>query len=183
MRNHRFTSLTGMGDAGVTKRSEMLRESRFLSIAARRLLPVVFGFILTIGGCVGQTQSRSERGRRDASTGDSVMSGGRREDSMFVDRRAEINPTPLEVTQRHMSIVARALEKAYQGNGKYPTEVREILSLPISDPNISPQEWWLIDGWNRPFRYVPRVDGYELRSAGADGIFESADDLVQEKRA
>ena len=98
---------------------------------------------------------------------------------MFVDTRAEINPRPVEVTRRHMSIVARALEKARQGTGRYPADVREILSLPIEDPNVRPQEWWLIDGWDRPLRYVSRSNGYELRSAGADGIFESADDLVQ----
>lgn len=100
---------------------------------------------------------------------------------MFADGRAEINPVPLEVTQRHMRIVVRALEKARQSTGKYPADVREILALPIVDPNVRPQEWWLIDGWNRPFRYVPQSNGYELRSAGADGVFQSDDDVVEAK--
>lgn len=100
---------------------------------------------------------------------------------MFADGRAEIDPTPQEVTQRHMRIVAKALEKAHQASGRYPTDVREILRLPITDPYVRPQEWWLIDGWNRPLRYVPQSNGYELRSAGEDGVFESGDDLVQTK--
>jgi hypothetical protein len=98
---------------------------------------------------------------------------------MFADGRAEINPAPLDVTQRHMRIVARALEKARQSTGTYPAELREILALPIADPNVRPQEWWLIDGWNRPFRYVRQSNGYELRSAGEDGRFGSGDDLVE----
>lgn len=80
-----------------------------------------------------------------------------------------------------MRIVARALEKVHQAAGKYPTDLREILSLPIADPHVRPQDWWLIDGWDRSFRYVPQSDGYELRSAGEDGIFQSDDDVVQAK--
>ena len=98
---------------------------------------------------------------------------------MFVDGRGEINPTPLEVTQRHMRIVAGALEEVRQATGKYPAEAREILSLPITDPYVRPQDWWLIDGWNRPLRYAPRANGYELRSAGEDGVFQSSDDVIQ----
>jgi hypothetical protein len=78
-----------------------------------------------------------------------------------------------------MRIVVRALQKAHESNGSYPTDVRDILELPVADSRLRPQEWWLIDGWNRPFRYIPQAPGYELRSAGEDGIFMSGDDLVQ----
>lgn len=36
------------------------------------------------------------------------------------------------------------------------------------------------DGWRRPLRYTKRSDtSYELRSAGPDGVFENADDIVR----
>ena len=35
-----------------------------------------------------------------------------------------------------------------------------------------------LDAWGRPPRYTPHAPGYELRSAGPDGKFGTADDLV-----
>ena len=157
----------------------MLRVRRPASTAARRLMPAVLALSIPLGGCTGQTDSPSERGRPDTSAGASAVASESSRGSTFTDGRAEINPTPLEVTQRRMRIVARALEEVRQSTGRYPADVRAILDLPIADPNLRPKERWLIDGWNRPLRYVLQSSGYELRSAGEDGRFQSGDDVVQ----
>lgn len=181
MRNQRLPSLLDLGNAIAKGWPQGLSVSLPAELAATRLIPAVLALFIPLSGCSGRTNSHPERGQRDTFATDSVVASGSSRDSMFADGRREINPTPLEVTQRHMRIVARAIEKSYQINGKYPANVREILSLAIPDPNIRPQEWWLIDGWNRPLRYVQQPAGYELRSAGEDGIFHSDDDLVDAK--
>lgn len=97
------------------------------------------------------------------------------ESGAFVDRRPEINPTPQEITQRHFRILRSEISKVRALRGQAPSTLAEILTRPEPDPNLRPRESWLLDGWNRPIRYI-RPN--EFRSAGADGVFETADDLV-----
>lgn len=96
----------------------------------------------------------------------------------FVDRRAEISPTPAEITARRFAILREEIQTVRTVAGVLPERLEEILQRHEPDPNLRPQRRWLLDGWETPFRYVRTQGSYELISAGPDRQFGTADDLV-----
>jgi hypothetical protein len=96
----------------------------------------------------------------------------------FVDTRAEISPTPAEITGRTFAILHGEIRKVHAATGALPTSLEEILQRDEPDPNLRPQRRWLHDGWATPFRYARTRDSYQLTSAGPDRQFGTADDQV-----
>jgi hypothetical protein len=132
--------------------------------------------VLGLSGCAQQKGSRTPEDVIDSTTAQDE----RPEDTThagFVDRQAEINPTPAQVTQRRLTILHSEIAKTRVLKGRLPFTLEEILSRPEPDPNVRPQPRWLLDGWERPIRYNGD-DPYELRSAGPDGVYDTADDMT-----
>jgi hypothetical protein len=133
--------------------------------------------LLALQACAQQKHNPPTRTANDSSrtaehsARDSVEAGG------FIDRRPEINPTPEEITKRRFAILHSEISKIRALQGRAPVALEEILSRPEPDPNLRPQSRWLLDGWNQPILYSARQP-YELRSAGADGVYGTADDLA-----
>jgi hypothetical protein len=99
----------------------------------------------------------------------------------FVDRRAEISPTPAEITARRFAILHEEIRTVRTAAGALPERLEEILQRHEPDPNLRPQRRWLLDGWETPFRYARTQGSYELISAGPDRQFGTADDLVSDQ--
>lgn len=134
--------------------------------------------LLTAAACARQTpvpadQQSGQHSARAAenATQDSAKIG-------FVDRRAEISPTPEEVTVRLFTILHGEIRKVRTLTGALPASLEAILRREEPDPNLRPRRQWLQDGWETPFRYVRTGDSYELISAGPDRQFGTADDRV-----
>lgn len=85
------------------------------------------------------------------------------------DRRA--------ATDREMLRLAQVLEQFRQDNGIYPQEAAQ-LSVRKGDGSAYATEDLLADEWGRPYRLEPSLSGYKIISAGEDGQFGSADDIV-----
>ncbi len=82
--------------------------------------------------------------------------------------------SPLKKEARSLQVAAQAtlrqiadrIEAFWASNGEYPSSLRQVLGYVPRDP------------WGREIRYSPSDDGFELRSAGPDGVFASQDDIV-----
>ncbi|MBW3598708.1 MAG: hypothetical protein KY475_15720 [Planctomycetes bacterium] len=61
------------------------------------------------------------------------------------------------------------ISRYYEHNGVYPS-TEDWRNM------VSRQE----DGWNNPLRYTPHDADYEVRSAGPDGHFDTADDITDQ---
>lgn len=71
-------------------------------------------------------------------------------------------------TQVDIGILTYHLEAYHRQNGGFPPSLDSLTVL-------SPSERF--DDWGQAFRYTLVEDGYELQSAGADGVFDTGDDL------
>ena len=85
---------------------------------------------------------------------------------------------PLERTYARSRIARAVLRDYFAANGHYPVRLRDALDLEPSYP-VSPY----MDGWERPWLYQRTEFDYELRSAGADGLPDTSDDIVFTSRA
>lgn len=133
--------------------------------------------LVMLEACTQQKHGPPARAANDSSRTSQHVAQDSGEPGGFIDRRQEINPTPEEITERRFAILHSEIAKVRALRGRAPNALEEILSRPEPDPNLRPQLRWLLDGWNRPIRYTARQP-YELRSAGADGVFGTADDLI-----
>lgn len=88
-------------------------------------------------------------------------------------------------TRLRLEILKAELTAYYQKRGHVPQHLREILTLPTSDPVRRPNSRWLLDGWGHSFSYSRAAlpDSCEVRSAGADGKLRTGDDIVVGGRA
>jgi len=75
------------------------------------------------------------------------------------------------ITIKMMGIVNSRLAIYEKEHGHYPTQDSGLSALRAKLPH---------DGWDNEFRYRSLNDNlsYELRSAGPDEIFDTADDIV-----
>jgi hypothetical protein len=69
-------------------------------------------------------------------------------------------------------IVAIGIERFFEVQEQYPevTSIEELERLLVPDYL---EALPMVDGWERPFRVVSKTSGYEIRSAGKDGVFET----------
>ena len=74
-----------------------------------------------------------------------------------------------------LRLVQHAVILYGNANGRLP----ESLDAPIpgSDPPAWPEWPHRTDPWKREIRYEPTENGFELRSAGSDGVFNTSDDI------
>ena len=89
------------------------------------------------------------------------------------------------VTKEHIRDVSHALERYRLDSGRYPSTAEGLDAL-TSRPARAGAHWRPLlsnlpqDGWGHPFRYsCPTTQAsYEVRSAGADGQFDTRDDMT-----
>ncbi len=82
--------------------------------------------------------------------------------------------SPLREEARSLQIAAQVklrqiadrIEAYWASSGQYPSNLRQLLGYVPQDP------------WGRQIRYSPSESGFELRSAGPDGVFGNKDDIV-----
>ena len=86
-------------------------------------------------------------------------------------------PGPTRIALANM---ATAIDVFEVDTGHYPESLDQIVKAWTNSP--SPRPAWTnacCDEWGRPFRYQRKGKGFEIRSAGADGMFDTADDIWQ----
>ena len=77
-------------------------------------------------------------------------------------------------TDSFFDIIVRGINSFKQEKGELPATLEELVPFYL---RILPA-----DPWGRPFRYNPQEGGsYTLASAGADGRFDTSDDLVKKE--
>ncbi len=100
---------------------------------------------------------------------------------MKTDKKAPVeeqvsrfNQTRAELTSVNLEQVARAVQEWMADHeGRAPESLRELQGGRSYGLNLS-------DGWGRNIRYQKLSEaGFELRSAGEDGQFETEDDIIR----
>lgn len=64
-------------------------------------------------------------------------------------------------------------------NGQYPDDFNEFVRQNFQTD--AEHKDMTRDAWNNPYQYTKRGNGYEIRSAGPDLLWGTADDVVKEK--
>lgn len=95
-----------------------------------------------------------------------------------IDRHGESDvalfPDPTARTEHRLQVVKLAIEQFVQNRGRQPASLEEL----SSGAKTFRQEPRREDGWGRPISYRSLVNGYQLMSAGKDGVPNTADDIV-----
>lgn len=79
------------------------------------------------------------------------------------------------LTQANMASVAREVISYAAGGEGLPEDLKQVQR---SRPSLG---MGLLDGWGRAVRYERLSDSaFRLRSAGPDGVFDTADDIVKD---
>jgi len=91
----------------------------------------------------------------------------------FTYQRTSIFP---KKTEKEISEITQRMEKWKEKFGKYPTDLNELIG------NNPMRQEWKTDSWNRPYQYSVSKNGigFQIVSAGADGKFETKDDIKSE---
>ena len=89
------------------------------------------------------------------------------------DTEGSIFPDPAMRSEVRLDLLTAAIRQYVAENGRLPTVLDAVAPPPGSNPNTLQ-----LDAWRRPVRFTPAGNAYELRSAGADGVFDTPDDLV-----
>jgi hypothetical protein len=85
-----------------------------------------------------------------------------------------LGPDPVVRTRARIANTQALLFDYCRSHGTYP----QTLALALPTPR---SEWVFVydfDAWDRPLLYAGTSDDYKLQSAGADGRFDTADDLI-----
>lgn len=86
-------------------------------------------------------------------------------------------PGPTRMALANMATIIDVFEV---DTGRYPESLAEVEKTWTAQGAGSPRPAWMnvsADEWGRVFRYQRKGKGFEIRSAGRDGIFETADDI------
>ncbi|HSR66840.1 MAG TPA: type II secretion system protein GspG [Acidobacteriota bacterium] len=92
---------------------------------------------------------------------------------------ALLNAQRAETGRRHLNLIAQGLQRYRQEHSRHPQAVDFRALIDLLTPKYMAQVI-RFDPWSRPYRYQVKGGGFDLRSAGPDGIFDSGDDLVAE---
>ena len=134
---------------------------------------------LIAAGCTGARQEASEG--MQASAPCQPTPSGRTVDSTNaqVDRIEDILPSERQVTTARLSILAGEIFQYACSNGRGPANLPELLAAADGDEFTRLRRDQLIDGWGTHFAYARTDQGrsFELRSAGPDRVFDTADDI------
>src|SRR3989339_556145 len=89
---------------------------------------------------------------------------------------------PIPKTKMAMSFFDAAISAYRHEFGSYPNSLTNLTeSGNVNSIKFINQDD-IFDKWNRPIQYKLTPSGYELRSAGPDGVFETPDDIVKSIR-
>lgn len=80
---------------------------------------------------------------------------------------------PRDLTMVQLVILQGYTHRYWNANRRLPLALDSLASL---DPEVARVN--SVDGWGHEVRFQSTVSEYELRSAGADGTFDTSDDLV-----
>jgi hypothetical protein len=82
---------------------------------------------------------------------------------------------PVDLTHVRLVRLHWFIRDGESRTGELPPSLKHVLPQAM---DAQSKVQMLRDGWDRPFRYRRSGDDFEIRSAGPDGRFESADDVV-----
>ena len=77
------------------------------------------------------------------------------------------------LTGRRLVRFARGVDETGRRRGGLPPSMQTVPGYPRAGDG-----WEFADAWERAVRYVPRGRTFEMRSSGADGAFDTRDDIV-----
>jgi len=89
--------------------------------------------------------------------------------------KAVLDQTRTTQTQMELAVIARVTRDFRIGEGRYPTDFSAFLQRSLRPNKPFPVG---TDFWGRPYRLEIAVEGFVVRSAGADGRYHTRDDLV-----
>jgi len=101
-----------------------------------------------------------------------------RDTTAFDHHLTVLDPTPSQETAVKLRIVHVLISTYCKERNTLPSRLSSVLSVRAVDPLLKPDPEYLVDGWGRPIRYRLVRSNYEIRSAGPDGRFRTADDIV-----
>src|SRR6185437_14750468 len=87
------------------------------------------------------------------------------------DTDQDLFTTPASLTSHRLEVLSILVEQLKESTGKYPAGL-EAVDVKACRENRR------CDGWGCPISYLRTSAGYELRSAGPDGVFGNSDDLI-----
>jgi hypothetical protein len=95
-----------------------------------------------------------------------------------------VPPAPVRATAYSMRLLIDAIEGYERRRGAVPRDLETLCSEVVWCETSGQVGHTLRDGWGTPFRYIPLSGSeYELRSAGADQMERTPDDIVYNPRA
>jgi hypothetical protein len=112
---------------------------------------------------------------------DSGRRSGMDTNEIIGDGQAQINPTKEQISEQEVILVAESVRRFSIIRRRLPNSIAELRSVPTGPPGLPFRDRWLTDERNHRLRYKQFRDvagAFEVRSAGKDGVFFSADDHV-----
>jgi len=94
---------------------------------------------------------------------------------VVADTDHDLHPDPLDLTRVRLVQLRWFLRDAMSRTGELPQSLDEVvprMMTPLSKVEM------LQDGWGRDLRFARSGRDFEIRSAGPDGSFMTADDVV-----
>lgn len=89
----------------------------------------------------------------------------------IVDTDEALFPAPASLTNHRIDVLSIVVDQMKQSTGMYPAALEEVDTKNCRSNRRC-------DGWGHPIKYTRTATGYELRSAGPDGVVGNADDIV-----
>ena len=116
---------------------------------------------LVVAGCRGEAE------RSDDPLGDTIAPIGTGTESLL--------------TRERLELIDGWIRASIARDGGAPRSLDELRPPPAEAERYVPLERFLRDGWGRAieYRYAPGTGSYELRSSGADGALNTADDITR----
>ncbi len=93
----------------------------------------------------------------------------------------EVHPKEISPTRHAIAAIVTALDVYAHDCGQYPTSGQGLKAL-VTNPGVTGWNGPYIrplplDGWRREFRYAAGREHQQVRSAGRDRTFDTADDI------
>jgi hypothetical protein len=96
-------------------------------------------------------------------------------EGVIADTDEMVFTDPLVLTRVRLVWLRESIRDGASGTDELPPSLDHVLPQAM---DAQSKVRMLRDGWRRPFRYRRFGDDFEIRSAGPDGRFGSADDIL-----
>jgi hypothetical protein len=85
------------------------------------------------------------------------------------------------LTRERLELIEGWIRASIARDGGAPRSLDAVRPPEDEAERYVPLERYLRDGWGRAieYQYAPKTRSYELRSSGADGVFDTADDITR----